>query len=81
MAAAQATTNYPVRVEIDYSDTSDRLSVFFRYFLAIPHMIVLMLYAFAAMVVMMVAWFAIGPIFGPALRWAVNLLYPELSYN
>lgn len=59
MATAPATTSYPARVEIDYSDTSDRLSVFFRYFFAIPIMIVLVLYMIAAMVVMWVAWFAI----------------------
>ena len=34
-----------------------------------------------SMLGLMVAWFAIGPIFRPALRWAVNLLYPELSYG
>jgi hypothetical protein len=46
-------------VEIDYSDTSDRLSVFIRYIFAIPILIVLVLYAIAAMVVVTIAWFAI----------------------
>ena len=34
-----------------------------------------------SMLGILVAWFAIGPIFRPALLWAVNLLYPELSYG
>jgi len=34
-----------------------------------------------SMLGLLVAWFAVGPIFRPVLRWAVNLLYPELSYG
>ncbi|MEE3331013.1 MAG: site-2 protease family protein [Myxococcota bacterium] len=34
-----------------------------------------------SMLGLLVAWFAVGPIFGPALRLAVNLLYPELTYG
>ena len=34
-----------------------------------------------SMLGLLVAWFAVGPIFRPALRWVVNLLYPELSYG
>lgn len=30
---------------------------------------------------MLVAWFAVGAIFRPTLRWVVKLLYPELSYG
>jgi hypothetical protein len=59
MAAAPAMVDYPARVGIDYSDTSDRMTVFFRGFLVIPHMIVLYIYAIAAMVVLFVAWWAI----------------------
>jgi len=34
-----------------------------------------------SMLGLLVAWFAVGRIFHPALRWAVNLLYPEFSYG
>jgi len=35
--------NYPARLKIDYSETSNRLTSFFRIFLAIPILIILML--------------------------------------
>jgi len=34
-----------------------------------------------SMMGLLIAWFTIGPVFGPVLRWAVNLLYPEYSYG
>jgi Zn-dependent protease len=34
-----------------------------------------------ALMGIVVAWFAIGPIFRPVHLFAVNLLYPELSYR
>ncbi len=34
-----------------------------------------------SMLGLLVAWFAIGPLFGPTLLFAVNLLYPEVHYG
>ncbi len=59
MAATPAPVDYPARIAIDLSETSNRMTVLFRIFLVIPHLIVLYIYAIAAMVVMFVAWWAI----------------------
>ena len=50
---------YPVTFEADYVEKRSRLTTFFRLLLVIPHAIVLALYAIAAAVVVIVAWFAI----------------------
>jgi hypothetical protein len=49
---------YPVRLVGGDQLERSRLTVFFRLFLLIPHVIVLMLYAIAAYVVAVIAWFA-----------------------
>jgi hypothetical protein len=48
-----------VTFECDYVEKRSRLSTFFRLILVIPHVIVLMLWAIAAYVVTIIAWFAI----------------------
>jgi Domain of unknown function (DUF4389) len=50
---------YPVTFEADYVERRSRLTTFFRLILAIPHVIVLMFYGFAALVVIVIAWFAL----------------------
>ena len=51
--------SYPVNFEADYTERRNRLTVFFRLILAIPLVIWLYLYAIAATVVIVIAWFAI----------------------
>jgi hypothetical protein len=50
---------YPVTFESDYVEKRSRLTTFFRWLLAIPHLIVLTFYGLAAGVVVIVAWFAL----------------------
>jgi Domain of unknown function (DUF4389) len=51
--------SYPVSFEADYTEHRNRLTVFFRLILAIPLAIWLYLYALAALIVTVIAWFAI----------------------
>jgi hypothetical protein len=50
---------YPVRLQVDYPEKLSRLTTFFRYILAIPHLFVLYFLGIAAGVIMFLAWFAI----------------------
>lgn len=45
--------------DVDYVEDRSRLSTFFRWFLAIPHFIVLYVWALVAYVAIFIAWFAI----------------------
>lgn len=57
-AYAPAPSPYPVRI-VDHGDLSrSRLTVFFRLLLAIPHLIVVAVWAIAALVVAVVNWIA-----------------------
>jgi Domain of unknown function (DUF4389) len=51
--------SYPVTFEMDYVERRSRLSTFFRYFLALPHFVVLFLYSIVFYVVWIVSWFAL----------------------
>jgi len=51
--------SYPVTFEVDYVERRNRLTSFFRLILAIPLAIWLYIYALAATVVVVIAWFAI----------------------
>jgi len=51
--------SYPATFEADYLERRNRLSVFFRLILAIPLAVWLYLYAIAALVAIVIAWFAI----------------------
>ena len=53
-----STPSYPVRLVGGEDLGRSRLTVFFRLFLLIPHLIVLVLYSIAAYVVVVIAWFA-----------------------
>ncbi|MGH2904178.1 MAG: DUF4389 domain-containing protein [Solirubrobacteraceae bacterium] len=51
--------SYPVTFEADYLERRNRLTACFRLILAIPLFIWLYIYAIAAVIVLVVAWFAI----------------------
>jgi hypothetical protein len=51
--------SYPVTFEVDYVDSRNRLTTFFRPILAIPLMIWLYVYGIVTLLAVMVAWFAI----------------------
>jgi hypothetical protein len=52
-------TAYPIRLVVGEDDLRrSRLTVFFRYLLALPHVVWLTLYGIAAYVVLFIAWFA-----------------------
>jgi hypothetical protein len=51
-------SSYPVRLVGGDELTRSRLTVFFRIFLLIPHVIVVALYGIASFVVVVIAWFA-----------------------
>lgn len=49
---------YPVLYEVDYVEPRNRLTVFFRLLLVIPHMIVMYLLGIAVLFTVIAAWFA-----------------------
>ena len=49
---------YPIRLVVSDDLRRSRLTVFFRYLLALPHLVWLTLYGIAAYVVLFIAWFA-----------------------
>jgi hypothetical protein len=51
--------SYPVTFEADYVEHRSRLTTFFRLILVIPQIIVMAFYGFAAIVVVIIAWFAL----------------------
>ena len=53
------TEGYPVQFEVDPPTAQNRLSIFFRWLLVIPHVIVLNFLGLAAGVVITLAWFTI----------------------
>jgi Domain of unknown function (DUF4389) len=50
---------YPVHINVNWAQGYNRWTVFFRYFLAIPHIIVLLFLSLAQSIVTFIAWFAI----------------------
>jgi Domain of unknown function (DUF4389) len=62
---------YPVTYEADYVRERDRLTTLFRLILAIPWLIVAVIYAIAVFVVAVIAWFAL----------LIAGRYPEGLYN
>ena len=50
---------YPVSFSVDYVEPRNRLTTFFRLILAIPHFVVMIVFALAALVCAVIAWFAI----------------------
>ena len=50
---------YPIHTRLEYHERASRLTTFFRIFMVIPHLFVLIFYAIAATVLSFIAWFAI----------------------
>ncbi len=50
--------DYPIRLVVTDDLRRSRLTVFFRYLLALPHIVWLALYGIAAYIVLFIAWFA-----------------------
>jgi hypothetical protein len=70
---------YPVSYEADYTRERNRLTTFFRLILAIPWLIVAFIYLIAALVVTIIAWFALV-ILGRYPEWAYNFNSGVLRY-
>jgi hypothetical protein len=51
--------DYPVRLEIDYPERLSRPLIFFKWLLAIPHLIALTCVGIVALVGLLYAWFAV----------------------
>jgi hypothetical protein len=62
---------YPVSYEADYVRERNRLTTFFRIILAVPWLIVAYIYEIAALVVVIIAWFAVV-ILGRYPEWAYS---------
>lgn len=64
---------YPVTVNINYTQKLSRLTTFFRAFMVIPHAIVLLALGIAAGVVAFITWWAI--LFtGKYPQWAFDII-------
>ena len=63
MSETHPANDHPIRLVANDDLRRSRLTVFFRYFLVIPHNIVLAVYSLAAAVVLLIAWVA-GVILG-----------------
>jgi uncharacterized protein DUF4389 len=50
---------YPIRFEADYIEERNRVTTFFRLLLAIPHLVVIYVYALVGLCAVFVAWFAL----------------------
>jgi hypothetical protein len=50
---------YPIELNVQYTENQSRLSVLLRMFLIIPHYFILYFLSIAASVVLLIAWFAI----------------------
>ncbi len=73
-----AAGSYPVSVEVDEAAPQNRLTVFFRIILAIPHFIVLALLGIVMAVIYIISWFAIlftGSYPAGMLRFFHNILH------
>jgi hypothetical protein len=74
--ASETVGNYPVTFEMDYIQERSRVTTFFRYILAIPHLLFLLLWSIAFYVVWIIAWFAL--LF--TARWPQGLFNFSASY-
>ena len=69
---------YPINIEVDGPSSQSRLTVFFRYFMIIPHVIVLYALQLVVSVVSFLAWFAImftGSYPAGLQAFAVNVMH------
>jgi hypothetical protein len=70
---------YPISYEADYIRERNRLTTFFRLILAIPWLIVAYIYEIVALIVLVIAWFALL-ILGRYPEWAYNFNSGALRY-
>ena len=64
---------YPITVTFDHQERLSRLTTFFRYFMVIPHSIVLSVVGMAASILIFIAWLAIL-VTGKYPGWAFNFV-------
>ena len=75
-----ASTRYPISIEVEHPEELSRLTTFFRFFMAIPHYIVLYFLGIAAGVVVFISWWAI--LFTSRYpRWAFNFVSGYFRWN
>jgi hypothetical protein len=75
---------YPFGLEVDPPQPQSRLTVFFRYFMAIPHIIIVGALGYALGAITIIAWFAIlftGRYPAGMLGFAVNIQHWSTRYN
>ena len=71
---------YPVTLDIQFPDRLSQLTTFFRYFMAIPHLIVIYFIGIAASVVLFISWWAIL-FMGRYPRWAFDFVAGYLRWS
>ena len=71
---------YPITINVSYSERLSRLTTFFRYILAIPQLIVVSAIGVAAAVVLFISWWAIL-FMGRYPRWAFDFIAGYLRWS
>jgi len=72
--------DYPITLDIPFPERLSRLTTFFRYFMAIPQMIVLYFIGIAASVILFISWWAIL-FLGRYPRWAFDFVAGYLRWG
>jgi len=71
---------YPITVGVGYSEKLSRLTTFFRYFMAIPQLIVIYFLGIAAAAILFISWWAI--LFTARYpRWAFDFISGYLRWS
>jgi hypothetical protein len=71
---------YPITIDVQYSDRLSRLTTFFRCFMVIPQFIVLYFLEIAAGVILFISWWAIL-FMGRYPRWAFDFMSGFLRWT
>ena len=71
---------YPITINVSYSERLSRLTTFFRCILAIPQLIVVSAIGVAATVVLFISWWAIL-FMGRYPRWAFDFITGYLRWQ
>ena len=71
---------YPITLDVQYSERLSRLTTFFRYFMVIPQSIVLYFLGIAAGVILFISWWAIL-FMGRYPRWAFDFVSGFLRWT
>jgi hypothetical protein len=72
--------DYPVTLDVQFPDRLSRLTTFFRYFMVIPHSIVLCFISIAASVVLFISWWAVL-FMGRYPKWAFDFVAGYLRWS